>query len=998
MSLLERFKQKVAGKAAPGGQTQAPAPTAAAQTSTQGHTSQGHGAAPGATPGPGGAAVKLTEIEEKILQKARTTVYNAVATANYGDSARKPGEDDTTYYNRIGRVAVQVAQDEIGARLSSHAVSKIITELMDGIIGFGKIQRLLEDDGISELMINGPKKIYCERKGKVVLSDVQFRDNEEVMQVVYKILAPLGRRCDNSSPMVDARLPDGSRVNVVIPPLALNGPTLSIRKFSKKPLAISDLVRFGAMTQEMADFLQGCVLARLNMVVAGGTGSGKTTTLNVVSGFIPEDERIITVEDSAELRLQQDHVVSLETRPPNIEGKGAVTIRDLVKNCLRMRPERIVVGECRGGETLDMLQAMNTGHDGSLTTAHANTPEDAIRRIETMVMMAGMDLPIRNIREQIASAVDIIIQQTRLHDGARKITSITEVDGMEGDQVVMREIFRWRQDGIDHQTGKVMGALVATGEIPSFLHKFEEEGIELPDNVFGAEIHLPHLMAELNKRRDAERAIENAKIRAVLEAQMKAEADAVPEANEVKGTLIKWSESVAPPAISPLMARRMAAMKKGNSTTETPLSEEDRLAAQVMQQIAQNESFDSHVATLSVEEARTYGKQQAGYLLDMNLSATKKAITQVKRNEIITRICDDVLGLGPIQKLLEDETVAEVMVNGPDQIFVERKGKLILSGAKFRDDLHARQIINRIVSPLGRRCDNTSPMVDARLKDGSRVNAIIEPTSLIGPVITIRKFSKKALGVPDLIKFGALSQLMADFLRACVEVRLNCVVSGGTGSGKTTTLNALSSLIPDGERIVTIEDAAELKLQQTHVVSLESRPPNQEGKGAVPIRDLVRNALRMRPDRIVVGECRGGESLDMLQAMNTGKDGSMTTGHANTPGDMISRLETMVMMAGLNIPVKNIREQIASGVHMIVQQSRFADGSRKVTHITEVTGIEGGVIQLQDIFLYRQTGYGPDGRIRGNFIATGAIPDLHQSLAARGIPVDLSIFQKDRDL
>lgn len=360
---------------------------------------------------------------------------------------------------------------------------KIIQEIIDEVIGFGPITPLLNDANISEVMVNGPSHVYVERKGKLVLTEVNFRDNEHVLHIIEKIVAPLGRRIDESSPMVDARLPDGSRVNAIIPPLALKGPTLTIRKFSKDPLKIEDLIRFGSLTPEMAKFLEACVKARLNIVVSGGTGSGKTTTLNVLSSFIPDDERIVTCEDAAELQLRQEHVVTLESRPPNIEGKGAVTIRELVKNCLRMRPDRIVVGEVRSGEALDMLQAMNTGHDGSLTTGHANSPRDMLARLETMVLMAGMDLPVRAIREQIASAVDLIVQQNRLKDGSRRITHLTEVLGMEGDTIVLQDIFVYEQKGVDEH-GKVIGHFKPTGIRPKFLEKLESSGIKLPDDTF----------------------------------------------------------------------------------------------------------------------------------------------------------------------------------------------------------------------------------------------------------------------------------------------------------------------------------------------------------------------------------------------------------------------------------------------------------------------------------------------------------------------------------
>ncbi len=353
------------------------------------------------------------------------------------------------------------------------------------IIGLGPLEQLLADAEISEIMVNGPKQIYIEKRGKLIKTDVTFSNDEHVLRIIDRIVAPLGRRVDESSPMVDARLPDGSRVNAIIRPLALNGPTITIRKFRKDKLTIHDLVRFGSMSQDMADFLGACVKARTNIVVSGGTGSGKTTLLNVLSNFIPEDERIITVENAAELQLQQDHVVSLESRPPNVEGRGEVTIRDLVINSLRMRPERIIVGECRGGETLDMLQAMNTGHDGSMTTIHANSPRDAVGRIETMCLMAGMDLPARAIREQIASAVQLFVQQSRLKDGSRKVTQITEVSGMEGDVVVMQDIFVFEQTGLDER-GRIVGQLRPTGVRPKFIEKFETLNIFLPPNIFGS--------------------------------------------------------------------------------------------------------------------------------------------------------------------------------------------------------------------------------------------------------------------------------------------------------------------------------------------------------------------------------------------------------------------------------------------------------------------------------------------------------------------------------
>lgn len=360
---------------------------------------------------------------------------------------------------------------------------RIIIEVVDEVLGFGPIDPLLKDDSVSEVMVNCANQVYVERKGKLVLTDVRFRDDAHVMQVIEKIVAPLGRRIDESSPMVDARLPDGSRVNAIIPPLALRGPSITIRKFAKDPLQVEDLINFGTLTQEMAEFLRACVEGKLNIVVSGGTGSGKTTTLNILSSFIPDDERIITIEDAAELQLRQEHVVKLETRPANIEGKGAIGMRDLVKNSLRMRPDRIVVGEVRSGEALDMLQAMNTGHDGSLTTGHANSPRDMISRLETMVLMAGLDLPVKAIREQIASAVDLVLQQTRLQDGSRRITHLTEVQGMEGEVITLQDIFIFEQKGKD-ENQKIIGKFKPTGIRPKFMEKLAANGIVLPNEIF----------------------------------------------------------------------------------------------------------------------------------------------------------------------------------------------------------------------------------------------------------------------------------------------------------------------------------------------------------------------------------------------------------------------------------------------------------------------------------------------------------------------------------
>jgi len=385
------------------------------------------------------------------------------------------------------RAQVGLAVDDLlsmeGVILRRVQRDKLIEQLLDEILGFGPLESLLKDDSVTDILVNGPKQIYVERKGKLELTQVVFKDDAHLMNIIDRIVSRIGRRIDESSPMVDARLPDGSRVNAIIPPLAIDGPAVSIRKFGKHALGIEDLIQYGSLTPQMVEFLQAAVISRLNILVSGGTGSGKTTLLNCLSSFIPSDERIITIEDSAELQLQQDHVVRLETRPANVEGSGEITQRDLVRNCLRMRPERIIVGEVRSGEALDMLQAMNTGHDGSIATLHANSPRDALSRLETMIAMAGVDLPEKATRQQISSAVDLIIQATRLSDGTRKVIAIAEVLNMEGDTIVMQDIFTFERTGVS-EDGQVVGTVGATGIRPQCSDRIGSAGIELPADMF----------------------------------------------------------------------------------------------------------------------------------------------------------------------------------------------------------------------------------------------------------------------------------------------------------------------------------------------------------------------------------------------------------------------------------------------------------------------------------------------------------------------------------
>ena len=397
------------------------------------------------------------------------------------------GEFEGDTLRREIRMVVEHLCDTENPLLNRTERERLIEEILDETFGFGPLELLLKEQGVADIMINGPKNVFIEKNGRIQKSEVTFRDNQHLLQILDRIVSRVGRRVDETSPMVDARLPDGSRLNAIIPPLALDGPSLTIRRFGSKPLGLEDLLKFGAFTPEMVLLLEGAIKARLNIIISGGTGSGKTTLLNTLSSFIPNDQRVITIEDAAELQLQQEHVLRLETRPPNIEGKGRVTATDLVKNALRMRPDRVIIGECRGPETLDMLQAMNTGHEGSMTTVHANTPRDAVSRIETMITMSGVEMPLRALRQQFSSAVNLIIQASRLQGGPRKITYITEVVGMEGDTVVMQDIFLFVKDGVD-ENGRTFGHFESTGVRPSFLERFTQSGIRLPANLFAPRV------------------------------------------------------------------------------------------------------------------------------------------------------------------------------------------------------------------------------------------------------------------------------------------------------------------------------------------------------------------------------------------------------------------------------------------------------------------------------------------------------------------------------
>jgi len=834
--------------------------------------------------------------------------------------------------------------EQSNASLNRREKDQLIQDIVDEMNGYGPLEPLLSDPSVTDVLVNGSKTVYVERNGRLELTDVQFRDDEHLMRVIDKMVSFIGRYIDEGTPMCDARLPDGSRINAIIPPLAIDYPSLSIRKFLKDVLGIEDLVnRFGTLTDEMALALEACVKARLNILISGGTGSGKTTLLNILSSFIPGDERIVTIEEAGELQLRQPHVVRLETRPPNIEGEGEVTQYDLLRNSLRMRPDRIILGEVRGKEALDMLQAMNTGHEGSMCTIHANSPRDAISRLETMIAMCGLDLPQGAVRQQIASAVDLILQIARFPDGSRRITSLSEVLAMEGDTITMQEIFTFEQHGLD-EGGRTLGRHVPTGVQPRFVTRLKPAGIELPSAIFLPEEMAQHEPAMLEP------------VRAKLGPGKKMSAE--PTYHVERKSVSMASERYN--KIKNAVQRRLY----------------DAMDAATLAGLGQGK-MEGHIRQSAIE------------LLDKsNLGLNRR-----EREQLIADITDEMMGYGPLEPLLRDAEVSDILVNGADQTYVERHGKLELTDVKFSNNEHLFHVIERIVVSVGRRIDEGSPMCDARLPDGSRVNAIIPPLAIDYPALSIRKFNKDALSVKDLVeRFGSASREMVVLLEACVKGRLNILISGGTGSGKTTLLNILSGFIPRHERIVTIEDSAELQLQQPHVVRLETRSANIEGKGAIDQYGLLRNSLRMRADRIILGEVRGKEALDMLQAMNTGHEGSMSTIHANSPRDAISRLETMIAMRGLDLPPRAMRQQIASAVNVIVQGNRFADGTRKLTHISEVLGMEGEMVTMQDLFIFERAGIGEDGRVQGRFVPTGVQPRFLQRLRAAGVNLPPNLF------
>lgn len=740
-------------------------------------------------------------------------------------------------HSRIQRQVAQLILQE-GINLPHTIEAEVINYILNEALGYGPLSKLILDPTVTEIMVNGPNQIFVERNGGIEeVTDVTFQDEKHLRSLVERIVARVGRRIDESNPRADARLDDGSRVNIVIPPISLDGSTLTIRKFQDTPLSLDDLVDKGMLTYEMAEFLKAAVRSKLSILVSGGTGTGKTTLLNALAEHIHETERIITAEDSAELKFHQQHphVVRLETRPPNVQGVGQITIRDLVHNALRMRPTRVIVGEVRSAEARDMLQAMNTGHEGSMTTVHANTSQDALSRLEMLVRQSedAANLPIETIRQQITSAIDLVIQITRYeYEGGsdRRVTAISEIQELRHGEIMLKDIFRFDPFSTDSATRRISGRFDATGVRPAQL---------------------------------------------------------------------------------PLMEVR------GN------------------------------------KNLRPFFKSS---------------------------LIDDTLG-----EYFHDDKVTEIMINGQKQVYIERRGEGMKQvPVDFESEAHLISVIKSILAPSGQIIDERNPMVDARLHDGSRVNATISPTSRFGPTITIRRFPKDPLRIEDLVRGQSLSQSMADFLIAAVQTKFNILISGGTGTGKTTMLNVLSSFIDYNERIVTIEDVAELRLDQDHWISFETQSADIHGEGQVDIRKLVINSLRMRPDRIIVGEVRGTEGMDMLEAMNTGHEGSMTTIHANSPQEAFLRLETMGIWS--QMPLEVVQRKIMSAIDVIVQITRSKDGRRRVSSIVEVRK-DTPQLAVREIFKHRDFESDPEilSQLHDEHFCVESQPDCLARMRLRGV-------------
>ena len=862
--------------------------------------------------------------------------------------------------------------------IPKHKQSAFAELIVQNMIGYGLLEPLLNDDSLEEVMVVGTKKhVYVyHRKHGMCKTNIVFETDAEIEKIINRIARSIGRRVDLTSPLLDARLPDGSRVNATIPPVSLDGPSLTIRKFRKDPLTIVDIIKFGTMTTDLAAFLwlvaEGYGVKPANFLVSGGTGSGKTTTLNCLGSFIPPTDRVISIEDTAELQLPIEHWIRLETRPPNVEGRGEINMEMLLKNTLRMRPDRIIVGEVRGAEARTLLAAMNTGQNGCLGTLHANTARETITRLTSAPM---------NVPKIMIPSLDFIFMQNRFsYKGktVRRITEIAEVVGIENGEVKINIIYEWdpRDDTIK-PTGVPCVLKNKIAELRGVSLKEVDAEIERRKRVL-------EYMVENNLRsiKDVGRIIREYYVNAERLLQeiagiQKRKEEEKKEPREKKRTyllLVGGEEEEAKEIVLDENAHRriVRVENEKNPRYLVPLPKLSSREKQLLEDIENRAVKEIDIDPESIpdrEERKRVFMQRVLEVIERYFPEVRLA----KRKDIAKLVVNNMVGYSLLEFLLNDDQLEEIMVIGTKKpVYVtHRDYGNCRTNLIFDTDEEIIRIIEKIAASVGRRIDKSSPLLDARLSDGSRVNATIPPISLDGPTITIRKFRSQPLTVVNLIEFRTLNIEVAAYLWLVVEglgiKPGNVLAAGGAGSGKTTTLNVLCSFIPETERVITIEDTAELTLPVEHVVRLETRPPNVEGEGEVTMDDLVKNTLRMRPDRIIVGEVRGREARTLFTAMNTGHDGCMGTVHANSARETLIRLTN---------PPMEVPEIMLPALDLILMQNKiYHEGKtlRRITEVAEVVSDEHGRVSLNNVYEWDPK--------KDDLVATGQPSVLKQKMA-----------------
>ncbi|MEE8168002.1 MAG: CpaF family protein [Candidatus Hydrothermarchaeales archaeon] len=909
--------------------------------------------------------VSLPELDEKEKKILKTIENKAIAEITIDpESILDPEKKKKVFLNEVMKLV-----DSNSKGIPQHKRRELAELIVQDMVGYGLLEPLLLDDALEEVMLVGTKKsVYVyHRKHGMCKTNIIFDEDEEALGIIDRIARSIGRRVDLSAPLLDARLSDGSRVNATVRPVSLDGPSLTIRKFKADPLTVVDIINFGTLTPELASFLwlavDGYGAKPANILVSGGTGSGKTTTLNCLGLFIPSADRVITIEDTAELQLPLEHWVRLETRPPNIEGRGEVNMDMLLKNTLRMRPDRIIVGEVRGGEAKTLLASMNTGQSGCLGTIHANTAKETITRLSS----APMSVPV----VMIPSLNLILMQNKFTYKGktVRRITEIAEVTGIEDGRIQMNIIFEW-----DPKDDKVK----PTGT-PSILKArlAELRGVKLSE-----------VEEELNRRKEVLEYLIREGLRGIkdvghvvneyyttpekLLAKFSGEKEDKETKKETKKGAYSFLEDIIGDESSTEQMEEVIEREPSHKVVRIgaeknlryiiplpPLSKKEKALLRDIEKQA--------ISDIEVDPTTLKNKEAARELFTTKiLEIMEKKYTSIgpsKRKDVANMIALDMTGYGILEYLLADDSLEEIMMVGTKKpIYVNhRKYGTCKTNLSFDTEDDAVRIIEKIASSVGRRIDRSTPLLDARLSDGSRVNATVRPISLAGPTLTIRKFRKDPLTVVNLINFRTLNSEVSAYLWLVAEGLAikpgNILVAGGSGSGKTTTLNCLCSFIPSTDRVITIEDTAELRLPIEHCVRLETRPPNVEGEGEVTMDDLVKNTLRMRPDRIIVGEVRGEEARTLFTAMNTGHDGCMGTLHSNSARETVTRLTN---------PPMNVPSIMLPALDLILMENKiYHEGAtlRRITEVAEVGGVEKDRVLLNNVYEWdpRQDDLKPTG-------------------------------------